>query len=143
MNRRLSILVVLSAAVLLVNSALLAAFPTATAFNVANLLLHVGLGAAAGVAALVLSRVNRNFVWMFVAGVSGAVLTVLGNTHDHRAILWIHIVLALLAVAVLFARRENFAITRIALAATAAVVLGGVVYRYGFSHPDDHIVNSR
>ncbi len=56
MTNRLKFWCTVSLAILLVNSALLWAFPMATAFNVANLLLHVGLGAALGVVALLLAR---------------------------------------------------------------------------------------
>ncbi len=143
MQRRLMLLCLLSGAVLLVNSALLWAFPAATAFNVANLLLHVGLGAVASLLALILSRTERRLIWLVVAAVSGALLTAIGNTHDHRAVLIIHVVISLAAIAVLFSRRQNFFWARISASTAAAVLIGGVCYRWVIPHPEDHIINSR
>ena len=59
MTNRLKFWCALSLAILLVNSALLWAFPTATAFNVANLLLHVALGAASGYSCATVAAKNR------------------------------------------------------------------------------------
>ena len=121
MHNRLKFWCTVSLAILLVNSALLWAFPSATAFNVANLLLHVALGAAVGIVALLLARVEKRLLWTLAAAASGVVLAVIGNTRDHKLVLWIHVVLALVAVAVFFARRENFLYAKISVA--AAVLL--------------------
>jgi 4-amino-4-deoxy-L-arabinose transferase-like glycosyltransferase len=143
MTNRLKFWCALSLAILLVNSALLWAFPTATAFNVANLLLHVALGAALGIAALLVARQEPRLGWTVMAALSGGVLAYMGNTRDHQAILLIHIVVSLLAVAVLFARRENFLLAKVAGVAAALVVLGGVADRKWIKHPENTIVNSR
>jgi Flp pilus assembly protein TadD len=143
MQNRLKFWCVVSLAILLVNSILLWAFPAATAFNVANLLLHVGLGAAVGILAIILARSDVRLGWTILAAASGAVLAVIGNTHDHKTVFIIHVVVSLVGVAVLFARRENFTIAKFAGAAAALVLLGGVANKYWLSHPDDHIVNSR
>ena len=132
-----------SLAILLVNSALLWAFPTATAFNVANLLLHVLLGVAVAVIALILARVERRLLWTLAAALSGAVLAFVGNTRDHKLVLWIHVALAIVAVAVLFARREHWLFAKISLAAATAVLVGGIANRDWISHPADHIANSQ
>lgn len=143
MNRRLLIFSIWSGAILLVNSALLWAFPAATAFNVANLLLHVALGAAAGVAALLLSRAEPRLISVVLAAASGVVLAFIGNTRDHKNVLVIHVVLSLAAVAVLFARRQNRIWSVASLAAAVLTLVGGVYYRSVAAHPEDHIVNSR
>jgi tetratricopeptide (TPR) repeat protein len=142
MTRRLPILCALAGLILIVNSALLWAFPAATAFNVANLLLHVGLGAVMGVIALLLARPQPRLWAIVIAAASGALLVFVGNTHEHRAVLVIHVVVSLAAVAILFARRENFLLAKITAAAAAVALLAGVAYRKA-PHPDDHIVNSR
>lgn len=142
-RRRLATLCTVSIAILLINSAVLAAFPTATAFNVANLLLHVGLGAVAGVLGVVLARKDPRQIWIFVAALSGAALVIVGNTHDHRSVLFIHVVLSLAAAVVLFVRRENFRWAKIAGASAAVVLVAALCNRYLIAHPNDHIVNSR
>ncbi|MGH9582976.1 MAG: tetratricopeptide repeat protein, partial [Bryobacteraceae bacterium] len=129
MKRKLSVFCVIAVAVLFANSALLWAFPAATAFNVANVLLHIVLGAAVGILAVLLSRAQPRLGWLVAAAASGILLTVIGNTHDHRSVLIVHVVLSLAAVAVLFARRENFRIARVAATAAAVVMAGGIGYR--------------
>jgi tetratricopeptide (TPR) repeat protein len=143
MSRLLARLCVASGAVLLVNSALLWAFPAATAFNVANLLLHVGLGALLGIAALILSRAEPRFISVVIAAASGVVLAVIGNTRDHKLVLIIHVVISLAALAVLFSRRQSLAWAKTSAAAAVVVLIAGVCYRYWIPHPHDRIVNSR
>jgi len=142
-NRRLITLSIVSGAVLLVNSALLWAFPTATAFNVANLLLHVALGSVVGVAALMLSRAEPRFISLAIAAASGVLLASIGNTREHKSVLVVHVVLSLVGVAVLFARRQNRLWTSLSAAAAALVFAAGLYYRFYAAHPEDHIVNSR
>ncbi len=141
MTRRLTSLCTIALAILLVNSAMLAAFPTATAFNVANLLLHVGLGAAVGIAAVALAKVERRFIYTLLASASGVLLAVIGNTRDHKSVFLVHAAIGLVAVAVLFARRANFRIAKIAMAATAVVGIA-LLADWLRAHPDDKIVNS-
>src|SRR5205823_2985048 len=133
----------ISGAILLINSALLWAFPTATAFNVANLLLHVGLGAVLGVGALLLSRAEPRLISIVIAAASGVLLVVIGNTRDHWAILIIHVVVSLAAIAVLFSRKQSWLWAKISAAAAALVLIAGFWYRWVIPHPGDHIVNSR
>lgn len=143
MNRHLTTVCIICAVVLVINSALLWAFPTATAFNVANLLLHVAAGALLGVVALYLTRAERRLLWVVIAAASGILLAAIGNTHDHRVVLLIHIVLSLGAVAILFSRRGRLQAARIAGAGAAAVLVAGICYRSVVPHPEDHILNSR
>src|SRR6476646_1095119 len=141
MPSRLKFWCTASLAILLVNSALLWAFPTATAFNVANLLLHVFLGVAVAVFALILARIETRLLWTIGAAASGILLAIIGNTRDHKLVLWIHVALALFGVAVFFARRENFLSAKISVAAAAVVLIAGGAYRYWVPHPGDHIAN--
>jgi len=86
-------------ALLIVNSGYLAAFPSATVFYMANVVLHLGLGLALMAAAVVLARRYPRECGLFLAaGLPALFLAVRGNTFDHRWILWIHIALALGAV---------------------------------------------
>ena len=142
MQTRLRFLVVLSLGILLLNSVLLWAFPTATAFNVANLLLHVGLGAVAGVLAILCAKSDARMGWTILASLSGVLLAVIGNTRDHKMVWIVHIVLALVGVAVLFARREYFRVAGISTAVAALALVTGLAYRYLYPHPEDRITNT-
>ena len=142
-RQRLPTLYAISIAILLINSALLWAFPAATAFNVANLLLHVGLGAAVGVVALLLSRAEPRQIWVVIAAASGVVLAIIGNTRDHKVVSIIHIAISLMAVAVVLARRQNFRLAKVFAGATLLVLAAGMYYRWFAHHHQDHIINSR
>jgi Flp pilus assembly protein TadD len=143
MTNRLKFWSAVSLAILLVNSALLWAFPSATAFNVANLLLHVGLGAALGIVGLLIAGRESRLGWTVMAAISGGVLAYMGNTRDHSSILMIHIVMSLLAAVALFARRENFKIAGIAGTLAGLVLLAGVADRKWIKHPERVIANTR
>ena len=143
MTNRLKFWCAASLAILLINSALLWAFPMATAFNVANLLLHVGLGAALGIVALLVARKEPRLGWTVVAAISGGVLAYVGNTRDHQAVLLIHIVVSLAAALVFFARRENFLLAKVAAVGAGLVLLGGVADRKWIKHPENVVVNTR
>ena len=143
MPRRLQTACIIGLAALALNSALLWAFPAATAFNVANLLLHIGLGAVLGVAALYLARADINFGWIAAAVISGVLLAVMGNTRDHRVVLLVHVAISLCAFAIWFARTGRFVAVKLAVAGTAVVLLSGVAFRWWIPHPDAAIVNSR
>ena len=68
----------------------------------------------------------------------------MGNTRDHQAILWIHIVVSLVSGSgAVSARRENFLLAKVAGVAAALVVLGGVADRKWIKHPENTIVNPR
>lgn len=85
-------------AILGVNSAYLSAFSHATIFYEANVALHLVLGAAL---ALVAARYLRKFPIesgsFLIAALVAAVLVIRGNTYDHRAVLWFHIFVAVIA----------------------------------------------
>jgi tetratricopeptide (TPR) repeat protein len=87
---------------LIVSSAYLAAFTQANLFYEANVLLHLGLGLALSVAALYAARRYPRECGAFLAAAVPAIYLVFrGNTLDHRWALWLHILLALAAVALI------------------------------------------
>ena len=90
---------------LIVNSGYIAAFPQPTIFYMGNVLLHFVLGLALMVpAALWAKRYPRECGAFLAAGLPAIFLAVRGNTLDHRWVLWLHIGLALVAVALIAAR---------------------------------------
>src|SRR3954465_577313 len=101
----------------ILNAAYVAALPSATVFYVANVLLHLVLGAA--VAALLLYR-NRD-AWkalpLLVASLFGLYMTIAGATFDHRSIVIAHIALSVAGLAILLPRWTP------ALAVAAALAL--------------------
>jgi tetratricopeptide (TPR) repeat protein len=129
--------------VLLVNSAFLWAFPAATPFYIGNVLLHMGLGAVAGIAALSLIKRERSAFSIAMAAASGVVLVVVGNTHDHKSVLIVHIAISLAAVILLLFSFRKFSLWSI-ISGTAALALliAGVSYRTVIHHPENEIHNS-
>ena len=131
-----------SGALLLLNSAILAAFPADNLFLIANVLLHMALGAVFGLLALLWSRAEWRAWSIVAAALTGVLLAVLGNTHDHRSVFLIHVIVSLLAMAALLARKDHAKLAT-ATAAVSALVLGsGLYYQHGIRHPQDLIVNS-
>jgi tetratricopeptide (TPR) repeat protein len=89
-------------ALLIVNSAYLAAFAHASIFYEANVLLHLGVGLALAVAAIRWARRYPQQCGAFLLSAIPAIYIVIhGNTFQHRWILWLHIVLALTALALI------------------------------------------
>jgi tetratricopeptide (TPR) repeat protein len=91
-------------AVTVVNAAYIAALPSATVFYVANVLLHIVLGA---VATFLLVRQYRRAPRTFpliAAALVGLYLIYGGATFDHRAIVFAHIGLAVVGLAILLPR---------------------------------------
>jgi tetratricopeptide (TPR) repeat protein len=123
--------------VLVINSAYLTVFAQASIFYMANALFHLVLGLALMLLALKWARRYPLECGAFVlAGLPGLYLAVRGNTMDHRGVLWSHIVLALVAVAIIGVRLLPAAGPRrrkAALIAAAVVLevvpLGAVLYR--------------
>jgi tetratricopeptide (TPR) repeat protein len=143
MSSRLKFWCAAALAILLVNSALLWAFPAATAFNVANLLLHVALGAVLGIVAVLFLRADLRLAWIAIAAASGALLAYLGNTRDHQAILLTHVAISLAAFAIFFARRGTVRLAALASVAAGLVLIAGAGYRTWRPQAGDRIVNSR
>ena len=85
---------------LLINSGYLAAFPQANLFYVGNVILHLGLGLALMAGAVIaVKRYPAVCGAILAAGVPALYLAVRGNTLAHRWVLWLHIALAVAAVA--------------------------------------------
>ncbi len=70
-------------------------------------------------------------------------LAYVGNTRDHHSVLLVHIVVSLVAVVVVFVRRENLRWAAIAGAAAALVLVAGVADRKWVKGPEGIIVNTR
>jgi Flp pilus assembly protein TadD len=88
-----------SLALLIVNSAYLAAFTQATVFYEVNVVLHLAIGLGlAGAALAWVRRYPRECGAFVLAAVPALYLAVRGNTFPHRWVLWIHIALALVAL---------------------------------------------
>ena len=90
--------------VTVLNAAYVAAAPSATVFYIANVLLHLLLGAACVVWLGFAYRRSARVVPLVLAGVLGVYLTFAGATTDHRGILVAHIALAVAGLALLMPR---------------------------------------
>jgi tetratricopeptide (TPR) repeat protein len=159
-NRSLTFWIAVLFLVLLVNTAYVAAFSSATVFYMANVLAHVVLGAALAIATMF---VLRRSGWLrgapvaisllFLACALGAVLTFAGNVRANAWILWSHIGIAALGIAALvpFVRkraplddgqrtrfRKGFAA---ALALLIALPAAAHAYKRFFPNPNNRIVN--
>jgi hypothetical protein len=85
---------------LLVNSGYLAAYPAASLFYMGNVVAHLSAGLLLMVpAAWAVKRYPRESGAFLAAGLVALPLVVLGNTFDHRFILWLHISLGVAAAA--------------------------------------------
>src|SRR5882724_12654146 len=95
--------------VLLLNTAYIAAFASATLFYMGNVLIHLALGAALSIAVVILIAKNQQFrkstapaLWLFLlAFVTAAYLVAAGNIREHRWAWWAHIATAAIGVAAL------------------------------------------
>jgi len=96
---------------LALNGAYLAAFAQATLFYEANVLLHLALGLALALFAVRLVRRYPLECGVLLAAAAAALYLVFrGNTYDQRAVLWLHIGLAEVALAAIgwrFIRSEG------------------------------------
>jgi tetratricopeptide (TPR) repeat protein len=130
--------IVLSAfALLLLNSAYLAAFAQASLFYMINVLLHI-FGGALVVAALVwMVRAEKRWAALFltVALMSGAWLAWRGNTHDQAWVLLGHIAVAVMGAGLLGRRHVT------ALACLAMLPLGTYFYEQKVQRPAQRIQN--
>jgi len=91
--------------VLIVNSGYIAAFADPTVFYMANVVLHLGLGLLLMLVALTwLKRYPVECGAFLLSGLPAIFLAVRGNTMDHRAVLGLHIIIALFAVGFIVAR---------------------------------------
>jgi Tfp pilus assembly protein PilF len=150
--RRITALLFLA---LLVNTAYVAALPSATIFYMANVLLHVvlGLAAAVGMAWLVAKDVEFRtrasvVVGLFLAaGAFGVWLTISGATLPNRWAVVVHTGLAVAGIAALLAylaprQRVLLRATRFACALLVILPVSAKLYQHWFPDPSDHIRNS-
>ena len=87
--------VIAGLALLIVNSGYLVAFPRASVFYMANVLLHLAVGLSLMIVAAVLVRRHPRPAGAFLlAGLPALYLVFYGNTRDNRFVLWLHIALA-------------------------------------------------
>ncbi|HET7510478.1 MAG TPA: multiheme c-type cytochrome, partial [Solirubrobacterales bacterium] len=141
--------------VLLVNTAYLAAFASATVFYMGNALLHLVLGLALAVAGAVLLRrrpdlrngLTAAIALFAIALAAGLWLAIAGNLLQYRWVLWTHVasaVLGALAVA-LWAWGRSSPRWRQALGAALALLVllpaGAALWRRARPNPDDRIRN--
>jgi Flp pilus assembly protein TadD len=123
---------------MLLNAAYVAALPSPTIFYMANVVLHLGLGAAVPLAILLPASKKRSAtnspaaIALLLAALFGLYLTIFGNTRDHRAILWAHIFLAVAGITVLLPRFRS-----------TIAVLAVLVLAFRLATPPDRIRNPR
>ena len=133
-------LLVWGLALLVVNSAYLAALVQASVFYEANVLLHLALGVALTAAAVMLARRFPRECGVFAAAAIPAIyLAIAGNTTDHRWALWLHIALSVAALALIVARTAVILARsekRLRSAACGALVLLAGVGIYRAVRPD-------
>jgi tetratricopeptide (TPR) repeat protein len=134
---------------LIVNSAYIAAFADPSIFYMANVLLHLGLGLALMVVAVIYARRHPvESVAFLLAGLPAIFLAVRGNTMDHRWALWSHILLAAVAVIVIGLRLFHHAAPRpwrTALGTAVAILVllpaASALYRRARPDPNHRIQN--
>jgi len=117
---------------LIANSAYLAALPAANLFYIGNIILHLGLGAFVCAVLIWKSRNSLKALPLLAATLIGAYLIYAGATTDHYKILWAHIALAVLGLAMI---KPRWTLTIATLTFTAAAL------RFGL--PKDRIVNPK
>jgi len=119
---------------LIANAAYIAALPAANLFSIANILLHPLLGMTGAAALIAVARTARRSLMLplLAAAMLGIYLLFAGATRDHFSILWAHIVLAVIGIAILRPRWTG----ALALATIAAAGL-----RFGL--PGERIRNPK
>ncbi|MEO8052832.1 MAG: tetratricopeptide repeat protein, partial [Acidobacteriota bacterium] len=114
------------------NAAYTAALPSATIFYVANIVLHLALGAAVILWLGFIWRRSPKVAPLVLAGILGIYLIFAGATTDHRWALWSHIALAVIGLAILLPKwRIGLAVLTVAAAALR------------FSAPEERIHNPK
>lgn len=152
--------------VLLVNTAYIASFPTATVFYMGNVMLHLCLGAALAIAVVLTlgssglaSAVPVSLGFFLVSVVFAGAISWLGNIHANAWMLWTHIAASVLGVVTLIPYvwkkaaeaiagvKENDGWIRFRTGFSQALVLLvvlpalGYVWRNMVPHPENKIVN--
>jgi tetratricopeptide (TPR) repeat protein len=139
------------AVLLVLNSAYLWAFKSATVAYMGNVFLHLVLGLLILPFAFLLLKNNRPSLWSMItfllAAAIGLYLTIHGNLHGDHPVLVAHIVLAALSLALFLPAvrrisRPLFAWLAAGLAALLVLPLISLEWRRHFPNPDDRIVNT-
>ena len=137
--------------VLLVNSGYLRAFPNPNLFYVANVMLHIGLGAALFALFWIWRRANGGLLPLLVAlaGITGFALAIVGAQTPYRWLVLLHIACCAAAAGAIGSRWQAQgqallwrAFVAAAIIAIALPVAGRVRDRY-FPNPADRIVNPK
>src|SRR5271170_6593345 len=90
--------------VTILNAAYTAALPSPTVFYIANVVLHLALGAATVIWLGFTWRRSPKVAPLLLAGILGVYLIFAGATTDHRRALWTHVTLAIVGLAILLPR---------------------------------------
>jgi len=88
----------------ILNAAYTAALPSPTVFYIANVILHLALGAATIIWLTFTWRRSLKSAPLIAAGILGAYLIFAGATTNHRWALWTHVALAIIGLAILLPR---------------------------------------
>ena len=121
---------------LLLNSGYLAAYPAASLFYMGNVVAHLGVGLLLMAAAVwALKRYPREGGAFLAAGCAALPLVIIGNTLDHRYILWLHIALGIVAAA-LVAFRFRRRLPVVVPACIVALLLPVSAAVWSRVHPD-------
>ena len=131
---------------LIVNSGYLFSFAHASIFYEANVIFHLLAGVAlALLASLYLRRQPFAAGTLLLATVPAAFLVFRGNTFDHRAVLWVHIglaVLAMVAIGLAVRRtREYLPLYVAAVSAMIALPAASAIYSKVWPDPNARIQN--
>ncbi len=108
---------------LIANSAYLAALPQANLLYIANIPIHLALGVAVCAMLLYQSRRSPKIIPLLAASLIGLYLIPAGATTDHYKILWIHITLAVLGLALI---KPRYTLTLATLTFMAAALRLGL-----------------
>src|ERR1700731_558723 len=114
------------------NAAYTAALPSPTVFYIANMVLHLVLGAATVLWLVYTKRNSPLVVPLGLAGTLGGYLIFAGATTNHRWALWSHVALAVVGLAILAPRWR-----------AALIVLSIVAAALRFGLPQDRIHNPK
>jgi tetratricopeptide (TPR) repeat protein len=153
MHSKLSKWIAIAFLVLLLNTAYIAAFASATVFYMGNVLLHLALGLALSIATLFLIAKNTELkrsiktalIFFLLSLLTAIYLVAAGNIREHRWVLWTHIATAVFGVVALIPyawKQPRFrpAFTT-ALAVLALFPLSTYLYRRISPNPNDRIRN--
>ncbi len=138
---------------LLLNTAYIAAFASATVFYMGNVLIHLVLGVVLAIAIVVLIVKNAALrkaiapaLWLFLlALLTAAYLVAAGNIREHRWAWWAHVATAAIGVAALIPyawKQPRFRPAfQVALAILVLFPLSTFIYRRLWPNPNDRIRN--